>query len=88
MATQHLAVTADPADLIAALALADGGDYLVQAVGRGVVRLAEGAAAPADRDAAHAVIPGAVWALTVGADPLWVWCADPGGAALAVTEAA
>lgn len=87
MATQVHQVTANAADLVAELALANGADHLVQVIGRRPCRLAEAAAAPADSTAGHLVLPGRTWTVTAGATPLWCWCDEPGGSRVAVTEA-
>ena len=88
MATEHLAITDAPVDVVAGLSLADGGDYLLQVVGRRPVRLAEAAAAPADRSHSHEVLPGETWTIEASSTPLWAWCGSPGHeSALAVTEA-
>ena len=87
MATEWQALGGDPVDLVAALSLADGAAYLVQVVGRAAVRLAEAAAAPADRAHSHELLPGATWTVEASATPLWAWCDAPGGSAVAATEA-
>ena len=88
MATRYQAVTDAPVDVVAGLALADGAEYLLQVVGRRPVRLAEGAAAPADRSHSHEVLPGQTWTVEASATPLWAWCGWPGQVSgLAVTEA-
>ena len=87
MATQHLALRADPVDLVAELALADGAAYLVQVVGPRPARLFEGAAAPEERGESHEVAPGETWTVAASATPLWAWSGSADPTAVAVTEA-
>ena len=92
MATRHAAVARDPSDLSAALALADGAEYLLENTGPRAVVLAEAEAAPVDRighvlPAPDARNPAAVSLRTVTAPAaparLWAWS---DGATVVATE--
>ena len=80
--TETYAVGIVPADLVAALSLVVGDDYILETVaGNAPVRLFEGgSSAPTDLSYYHAILPGAAGRLGIQpatGTPIWVWAPAP-----------
>ena len=86
MATQSVLLEADtPVDIVNEFSLTSGSTYLLQVVGSTSIKLSEQTAAPDTGDRAHSVRPSQTWAITVGSDPIYVWCRYT-DSAIAITE--